>query len=118
MLNDPAAGGLESPENFSAQALLDLETRGEHRILAERYAYVRPKVRTSQGRLYPSGRVLLVLPGQAPYLGGLEDVDELRISRDMFTTHMPHRYVLALQDAEAAFPRAGAKVHSVITGSA
>jgi len=100
LLSDPASGGLSA--SFGADAILDLQTRGEEDTLAAASDVVRPRVCTAEGRLFPSGRLVHLRQGEAPTLAALDEVDELHISSDMAAAHMPRRYLLAVLDASAA----------------
>jgi len=97
ILSDPAAHGLSG--SHSAAALLATDARGDAEGLAAAYAAIRPLACIAPGRLFPSGRLVgLSDPGgPAPRALAQGDVDELRISADMASSHMPRRYLLAVQ---------------------
>mmetsp|Transcript_23906 Transcript_23906/g.59557 ORF Transcript_23906/g.59557 Transcript_23906/m.59557 type:complete len:511 (+) Transcript_23906:126-1658(+) len=99
VLSDPEAYGL--PQQFNTQELLAAESRGDTNDLAAAYYAVRPVVCTSPGRLFPPGRLVHILPSGVRSISQ-RDVDELRISRDMASAHMPRRYLLAVQGVAAS----------------
>jgi hypothetical protein len=100
LLADPSSCGL-TPD-VSAAALLAAAERGEMDHLAATYATVRHVVGSEPGRLYPSGRLVKLDPGQAPREVGHTSVDEMIVTRDMVMGHMPQRYLAAVQEMSAS----------------
>ncbi|CAE8598874.1 unnamed protein product [Polarella glacialis] len=109
-LNDPQAFHL--PADLGTDALLALASQSsENRVrLAAAHTSLRAAgARVDAGRLFPAGRII-ILPvaantislsstARGPQDGGHADVDELRLSQDMASAHMPGRYIKALQEA-------------------
>mmetsp|Transcript_53471 Transcript_53471/g.173999 ORF Transcript_53471/g.173999 Transcript_53471/m.173999 type:complete len:526 (+) Transcript_53471:62-1639(+) len=100
ILSDPAKHGLE--RSCSSTVLRAAEARGDVAALAAAYADVRRLACTSSGRLFPAGKLIwLSNEGQARQLAPT-DFDELRISPDMGSDHMPWCYMKAVQAVAGA----------------
>jgi len=102
-LDDPERQGLQPA--LGTDAVLEAQAQGDSDRLAVSHAVVRPLVCTAPGRLFPAGRLIHLLPGREPLAIGCEDVDELRIAQDMASSHLPRRYLEAVQRAVALQPR-------------
>jgi len=99
-LHDPESHGLHP--SLSTGEVLQAQSQGHTERLAAAYALVRPKVCTSEGRLFPAGRLIHLLPQQAPLAITGGALDELIIAREMGSSHMPRAYLVAIQNAAAA----------------
>jgi len=98
-LVDPESRGL--PLSMRKDAILSAKARGDSESLQAAYHAMRPLVCTSPGRLFPAGRLIYLRPGQTPCAISCQDLDELRISSDMASSHMPRAYFLAIQNSSA-----------------
>jgi hypothetical protein len=98
-LTNPESKGFDS--NLSTQAVLEAHVRGDSERLADAYATVRPAVCTSPGRLFPAGRLIHLLPDREPLEKSAECFDEMIVASDMGKSHMPQRYLHAVQNAAA-----------------
>jgi len=98
-LVDPESRGL--PLSMRKDAILSAKARGDSESLQAAYHAMRPLVCTSPGRLFPAGRLIYLHPGHTPCAISCQDLDELRISSDMASSHMPRAYFLAIQNASA-----------------
>jgi len=98
-LVDPQSRGL--PLSMRMEAILSAKARGDSESLQAAYHAMRPLVCTSPGRLFPAGRLIHLRPGKAPCSISCQDLDELHLSSDMASSHMPRAYLLAIQNASA-----------------
>jgi len=98
-LNNPESKGLQP--SLSTHSIIEAQSQGDTDRLAVTYGVVRPLVCTAAGRLFPPGRLIHLLPDQAPLRISTEVVDELLIAREMGSSHMPRAYLLAIQHATA-----------------
>jgi len=98
-LVDPESKGL--PLSMRTDAILSAKASGDSESLQGAYYAMRPLVCTSPGRLFPAGRLIYLHPGHTPCAISCQDLDELRISSDMASSHMPRAYFLAIQNASA-----------------
>jgi len=99
-LSDPEAFGL--PEVFAANEVLAAEARGDTGTLEVAYAAIRRAAFMSSKQLAPAGRLIHLAPGSIPCIASSENFNELIISRDMASAHMPHRYLAAIQELGSA----------------
>jgi len=100
-LSSPVDYGLGP--SFHAHNILASAAAGEADHLHEAYATVRHAACTSPNRLFPPGRLIHLVPGDEPRAVSPCTFDELRISQDMASAHMPRRYLIAIR---GAMPRA------------
>lgn len=98
-LNNPETYGL-SP-SMQTQEILAAQTRGDMEGLATAYSAIRPMVCTAGGRLFPPGRLIELRSGRGPSTIAHEALDELIISGEMASSHMPGKYLRAIQESVA-----------------
>jgi hypothetical protein len=96
-LNNPESRGL--PASLNTAEILEAQSQGAIERLATAYATMRPVVCTAAGRLFPAGRLVHLQSGQAPREISRDSLDELLISREMVSSHMPRQYLRAVQNA-------------------
>lgn len=93
---------LECLQGLSADDILAAAQRGDSDTLAAMYASVRNLVGSHDHRLFPSGCLVKMLTGHAPWAAEMSEVDEMVVTTDMVTAHLPHRYLSAVQEVAAA----------------
>eukprot|EP00928_Gymnodinium_smaydae_P057672 TRINITY_DN40891_c0_g1_i1.p1 TRINITY_DN40891_c0_g1~~TRINITY_DN40891_c0_g1_i1.p1 ORF type:complete len:699 (+),score=85.85 TRINITY_DN40891_c0_g1_i1:102-2198(+) len=93
---------IESKPFPSAREALLVAEQGDASRLAALYARVRYHVGSAPGRLYPAGRLMKLEPGRPPYEVSQDMVDEMVVTSDMVESHMPRRYLAAVQEATSA----------------
>lgn len=98
-LNNPVAYGHDP--SFCTKEVLAAESRGDTASLATAYSVLRPIVCSAPGRLFPAGHLIHLIPGRTPLVVPCETFDELRVTSDMASAHMPGKYLSALQDVAA-----------------
>ncbi|CAJ1400786.1 unnamed protein product [Effrenium voratum] len=106
-INDPQAH--ELPLERSTAALQTMVARGNEDDmgrLAAAHTLVATLSRHESPRLFPAGRLVVLRkalteqdPVYVPLEGSQSDMDELLISSDMASAHMPARYLKALDEA-------------------
>eukprot|EP00812_Abedinium_dasypus_P015931 NODE_95_length_2139_cov_354.473608.p1 GENE.NODE_95_length_2139_cov_354.473608~~NODE_95_length_2139_cov_354.473608.p1 ORF type:complete len:594 (-),score=102.02 NODE_95_length_2139_cov_354.473608:326-2107(-) len=109
MIADPEArvrmaegADLESLQGLSEDEVLAAAQRGDADTLSAMYASVRNLVGSHENRLFPSGRLVKMLPGKEPWEAELSEVDEMVVTTDMKRAHLPYRYLACVQEATAA----------------
>jgi hypothetical protein len=96
-LSDPETRGL--PPSMSTDAVMSAHAEGDMERLAATHDVVRSQVCTAPGRLYPSGRLIHLIPGASPLAISCDCMDELFIARGMGSSHLPWSYFSAIQTA-------------------
>merc|ERR1739848_519550 len=96
-LYNPQEYGLSS--SYDVQSVLAAEATGDGEQLVHIHTAVRRVARRSGNRFFPAGRLIQLSCGRVPQLIDQDSVDDLVISKDMVTAHMPHQYLAALREA-------------------
>eukprot|EP00931_Biecheleriopsis_adriatica_P100930 TRINITY_DN76164_c0_g1_i1.p1 TRINITY_DN76164_c0_g1~~TRINITY_DN76164_c0_g1_i1.p1 ORF type:complete len:661 (-),score=125.97 TRINITY_DN76164_c0_g1_i1:73-2055(-) len=96
-LQNPANFGL--PPSIGSSSVLAAAALGDTAQLLESYAVVRQAIGQESERLYPAGDLIHLVPGLKPRRVEAAAVEELFLTRDMVSAHLPRRYLAAVQAA-------------------
>jgi len=95
-LADPLKAGL--PSDLTPGSIRSADAKGDASTLGQWYTMVKSKAGSSTGRMFPPGQIVILRSGQSARRVGHDQVDELHISEDMASAHMPRAYLLAIQE--------------------